>query len=56
MDNKQPESNLDKESQETLSPSAIELEEEKYFAEAAAEMNADAKDWTRLTSPALPKR
>ena len=56
MNNKQPESNQDKESQETLSLSAIEVEEEKYFEEAAAEMNADAKDWTRLTSSALPKR
>jgi hypothetical protein len=56
MDNKQPGSNQDKESQETLSLSAIEVEEEKYFEEAAAEMNADAKDWTRLTSLALPTR
>ena len=26
-----------------------ELEEEKYFEQAAAEMNADAKDWNALT-------
>lgn len=30
-----------------------ELDEEKYFAEAASEMNADARQWNSLTTKSL---
>jgi metal-responsive CopG/Arc/MetJ family transcriptional regulator len=32
-----------------------EIEEQKYFEAAAAEMNADAKDWNKLTSRSAGK-
>jgi hypothetical protein len=36
--------------------SQADLEEERYFQEAAAEMNADAKDWNALTSQPFRKK
>lgn len=43
-------SDIVEEAMEMWLKSKLELEEEQYFAMAAAEMNADAKAWNALTS------
>ncbi|MBN9397418.1 MAG: ribbon-helix-helix domain-containing protein [Candidatus Melainabacteria bacterium] len=43
-------SDIVEEAMEMWLKNKLELEEEQYFAMAAAEMNADAKAWNALTS------
>lgn len=43
-------SDIVEEAMELWLKSKLEIEEEQYFAMAAAEMNADAKAWNALTS------
>jgi metal-responsive CopG/Arc/MetJ family transcriptional regulator len=46
-------SDIVEEAMEMWLKNKLELEEEQYFAMAAAEMNADAKAWNALTSKAV---
>ncbi|MDR3614090.1 MAG: ribbon-helix-helix protein, CopG family [Candidatus Obscuribacterales bacterium] len=49
-------SDIVEEAMEMWLKSKAELEEETYFAMAAAEMNADARAWNALTSKPLKAR